>query len=235
MQVFGARFSKNFLFVHVITQLTGKKLPIIIGGMDAKKWFGETLKRPIYDKEIADILGVTRKTANKRLNDGLSADDLIALCDHYGVNPVKGLVDLEHVTEDSVFEYLEVTGEFIDSASEAELVLELAKRIIPYKNSEEIQQLEHAVKLLREKKALQESAPVTEISTRWEVQPPTANERRGLSAQKYDLQPTVGDIPTWEELNLQPGEYAADSSPDEDYLRELEEHGGDWTDPNNIP
>lgn len=41
--------------------------------------------------------------------------------------------------------------------------------------------------------------------------------------------------PTFEEQVAKYGAYAADSSPDEQALRELEEHGGDWTSPENIP
>lgn len=62
--------------------------------MDIKKWLTETARRPVTDSTIAEILDVTRKTANKRVNEGLTADDLIEVCRSLEINPVIALVEL---------------------------------------------------------------------------------------------------------------------------------------------
>lgn len=78
--------------------------------MDTKQWLTETAHRPIYDQEIADILGISRKTANKRINDGLEASDLIILARGLGINPVMALQELGYVTINEVFDFLDGDG-----------------------------------------------------------------------------------------------------------------------------
>lgn len=61
--------------------------------MDTKKWLAETSHQRITDDVIAKILNVTRKTANKRINDGLPADDLVTISRALDINPVQTLAD----------------------------------------------------------------------------------------------------------------------------------------------
>lgn len=91
----------------------------------------ESAHRRITDQEIASILGVTRKTANKRLNEGLPSDDLIRLCDELGINQTLALVELGRLTHEDVLEYLDSEGQLLETADDAALVLELARRLVP--------------------------------------------------------------------------------------------------------
>jgi hypothetical protein len=99
--------------------------------METKRWLSESAHRRITDQEIASILGVTRKTANKRLNEGLSSDDLIRLCDELGINQTLALVELGRLTHEDVLEYLDSEGQLLETADDAALVLELARRMVP--------------------------------------------------------------------------------------------------------
>lgn len=100
-------------------------------GMDIKQWLSETAKRPIYDQDIANILGVTRKTANKRLNAQLDASDLIRICRALDVNPVIALVELDYITYTEVADYLDSDGALVATADPATLSLELARKLNP--------------------------------------------------------------------------------------------------------
>lgn len=99
--------------------------------MEIKRWLSESAHRRITDQEIASILGVTRKTANKRLNEGLPSDDLIRLCDKLGINQTLALVELGRIKHEDVLEYLDSEGQLLETADDAALVLELARRIVP--------------------------------------------------------------------------------------------------------
>lgn len=99
--------------------------------MDIKQWLSETAKRPIYDQDIANILGVTRKTANKRLNAQLDAGDLIRICRALDVNPVIALVELDYITHEEVADYLDSDGALVATAEPGYLALELARKLNP--------------------------------------------------------------------------------------------------------
>lgn len=78
--------------------------------------------------EIGDILGVTEKTARKRLSDGLNASDVITICRAAGVNPVEALVELKFVTLAEAMNFVDSDGQLLATADEESLFLELVDR-----------------------------------------------------------------------------------------------------------
>lgn len=109
--------------------------------MEIKQWLSETSHRRITDQEIADILKVTRKTANKRLNEGLPTDDLLALCQEFGINRTLALVELGHVPYQDVLDFLDSDGALVSTADEGELAIELARRLNPATRADELDEL----------------------------------------------------------------------------------------------
>ncbi|STC97765.1 hypothetical protein [Corynebacterium renale] len=109
--------------------------------MDIKQWLSETAGKRVTDQEIADILRVTRKTANKRINEGLSSDDLIAVCEAIGINRTQALVELERLPHQDVLDYLQSDGELLATASPGKLSLELALSLNPSVRFVEIDEL----------------------------------------------------------------------------------------------
>lgn len=109
--------------------------------MEIKQWLSETSHRRITDQEVADILKITRKTANKRLNDGLPTDDLLALCKEFGINRTLALVELGHVPYQDVLDFLDSDGALVATADEGELAIELARRLNPATRANEIDEL----------------------------------------------------------------------------------------------
>lgn len=109
--------------------------------MEIKQWLSENAHRRITDQDIADILGTTRKTANKRLNDGLSADDLILICGKLGINRTMALVELDYIPYQDVIDYLDSDGQLVATADEGELAIELARRLNPATKAPEIDEL----------------------------------------------------------------------------------------------
>lgn len=109
--------------------------------MEIKQWLSETSHRRITDQEVADILKITRKTANKRLNDGLPTDDLLALCKEFGINRTLALVELGHVPYQDVLDFLDSDGALVATADEGELAIELARRLNPATMAPELDEL----------------------------------------------------------------------------------------------
>ncbi|NKW17038.1 hypothetical protein GTA26_05315 [Rhodococcus hoagii] len=98
---------------------------------DQRAWFSEIARRRVTVTELAEHLGVSRKTAQTRLEAGLSSDDIIAIARALHISPSMALVELGKLTYDEVFTFLEGGGKLIETASEAELALELAERLNP--------------------------------------------------------------------------------------------------------
>lgn len=109
--------------------------------MEIKQWLSENTHRRITDQDVADALGTTRKTANKRLNDGLDAGDLITICEKLGVNRTMALVELGYVPHQDVLDYLDSDGELVATADDGKLALELARRLNPATKAPEIDEL----------------------------------------------------------------------------------------------
>lgn len=109
--------------------------------MEIKQWLSENTHRRITDQDVADALGTTRKTANKRLNDGLDAGDLITICEKLGVNRTMALVELGYVPHQDVLDYLDSDGQLVETADDGALALELARRLNPATKAPEIDEL----------------------------------------------------------------------------------------------
>ena len=109
--------------------------------MDIKQWLSENTHRRITDQDVADILGTTRKTANRRLNEGLAADDLILICGKLGINRTMALVELDYIPYQDVIDYLDSDGQLVATADEGELAIELARRLNPATKAPEIDEL----------------------------------------------------------------------------------------------
>lgn len=109
--------------------------------MDIKQWLSETSHVRITDQGIADILQVTRKTANKRLNEGLPVDDLLTLCEVLGINRPLALVELGYIPYQEVLDFLDSDGALVSTADEGELAIELARRLNPATRANEIDEL----------------------------------------------------------------------------------------------
>lgn len=109
--------------------------------MDTKKWLAETSRQRITDDVIAKILDVTRKTANKRINDGLSMDDLVTISRGLDINPVQTLVELGHLRYDEVEGFLDSDGQLVSTATPGQLSLELARQLNPATAAPELDML----------------------------------------------------------------------------------------------
>ena len=113
-------------------------------GMDAKAWFSETSHQRITDDVVAGILGVTRKTANKRLNEGLDTDDIINIARALRINTITALVELDRIEYQEVLDYLDGGGQLIENADDGALALELAKRLNPISRLADVRSIEDA-------------------------------------------------------------------------------------------
>lgn len=109
--------------------------------MDTKKWFSETSRQRVTDGMIADILNVTRKTANKRINDGLPMNDLVTISRALDINPAITLVELGHLTHEEIEDYLDSDGQLVATAEDGALALELARRLNPATLAHEMDEL----------------------------------------------------------------------------------------------
>lgn len=165
---------------------------------DVKDIFASLAGRRVTAQDMADILETSRNTVNLRLKNGLAAEDVIAISRGLNINPVDALVELEKLTRDEVFNYLDGDAKLLATASIEELVYRLAEDTLS--NVEKIE-LGGAARSLLERDDLaarRAGAPVSE--------PP---------ASLHD-----DDDGVVREFDYAPGEYAADSSPNEQEERE---------------
>ena len=144
--------------------------------LDTKEVLSSLARHRVTAQEIADILGTSRNTINKRMKDGFDASDIIKAARGLGINPVTALQELGYVTIDEVYGFLDRGGVLLETALKVELASTVA-------------------------------AQVDDLA-----------ERR----KRNTMSDPAGTMPEGA---------VADSSPDEDALRE----DGDWTDPDNIP
>ena len=139
--------------------------------MEIKQWLSENTHRRITDQDVADALGTSRKTANKRLNDGLDAGDLITICEKLGVNRTMALVELGYVPHQDVLDYLDSDGQLVETADDGALALELARRLNPATKAPEID----------------------ELAARRSNTPPSDVEPLPYAANRRQLEPEEGD------------------------------------------
>nr|DAI75455.1 MAG TPA: helix-turn-helix, Psq domain [Caudoviricetes sp.] len=165
---------------------------------DVKDIFASLAGRRVTAQDMADILETSRNTVNLRLKNGLAAEDVIAISRGLNINPVDALVELEKLTRDEVFNYLDGDAKLLATASIEELVYRLAEDTLS--NIEKIE-LGGAARSLLERDDLaarRVGAPVS-----------------GPSASLPD-----DDDGVVREFDYEPGEYAADSSINEQEERE---------------
>lgn len=94
---------------------------------DYRTWFKSMTGRRITVEEIADIVGISRATATRRLQDGLAPEEIIKLCRKLNVNPVLALVDFDHLTFKEVLDALDGDGQLLATASKDQLIYRLAE------------------------------------------------------------------------------------------------------------
>ena len=112
--------------------LHDSKLTHIMSGMtDFRDWLHRVHRQRITANDVADTLGISRATATRKLLDGLDASDIITLCRKCRVNPIQALVDLEYLTESEAYDFFDNGRLMVDTATEGQLSLELARRLNP--------------------------------------------------------------------------------------------------------
>mgnify|MGYP000441986754 CR=1 FL=1 len=92
-----------------------------------KEWFSSMVQRKISTIELADLLGVSRRTATKRLSEGLSSDELILVSRKLNLSPIHALVELGRLTHTEAFDYLGGDGLLLDAATPEQLIYKLAE------------------------------------------------------------------------------------------------------------
>ncbi|MBH5303505.1 HTH domain-containing protein [Corynebacterium ulcerans] len=94
-------------------------------------WFTSMAHRRVTVTEIAEYLEVSRRTATNRVNDGLSADELITISRKIGISPIHALVELEKLTYEEAFDFVDGEGRLLATASTEELIAQLARENLP--------------------------------------------------------------------------------------------------------
>ncbi|MCQ9341304.1 hypothetical protein NQ028_09165 [Corynebacterium phoceense] len=160
-------------------------------------WFTAMANRKVTVTEIAGYLGVSRRTATNRVNDGLSSDDLITVSRNLGLSPIHALVELGKLTYAEAFDFVDGEGKLLATASTDELIFKLAQDSLP---------TAQLIDLGNE--ARDRIAKYDELAAR----------RSSKPAPRVD--PSDYDDGTVRDFEYDESEYAADSSPDEQKIRE---------------
>lgn len=164
---------------------------------DVKDVFASLAGHRVTAQDMADILETSRNTVNLRLKNGLVAEDVITISRGLNINPVEALVELDKLSRDEVFDFLDGGAKLLATASPEELVYRLAEDTLS--NADKIE-LGGAARALLERDDLaarRAGAPVSDPSASLH------DDDDGL-VQEWD-----DSIP-----------HAADSSPDEQAERE---------------
>lgn len=190
-----------------IKHLLHTDLCIMMSRMDKEKaWFSSMAGRKITVVEIAKHLEVSRNTARSRLDEGLTSDEIIQLARSLHLNPVTALNELGKLDVHEIFDYLDSDGTLLATASPQQLIYELARDSLDYEEKGRLWKEISDPRGYRDDLAARRAgAPVSDVS----------------GSLHDDDDGIVRDF-DWEEP------HAADSSPDEDKLRE--ERGEDLID-----
>ncbi|MBK4144648.1 hypothetical protein GWO57_08365 [Corynebacterium macginleyi] len=164
---------------------------------DVKDIFASLAGHRVTAQDMADILETSRNTVNLRLKNGLVAEDIIDISRGLNINPVDALVELEKLARDEVFDFLDGGAKLLSLASIEELVYRLAEDTLS--NADKIE-LGGAARALLERDDLASRRAGAPVS--------------GPSASLHDDDDGIVRDFDWDEP------HAADSSPDEDKLRE---------------
>jgi hypothetical protein len=168
---------------------------------DIKAWFTARVGRRVTATDIAKALHVSRNTANSRLSDGLDAGDTITVARHFGINPVEALVELEHLTYEDAFDFVDSDGTMLSTATQEQLIRQLAEDTLPLSDRIEIGAAAKALADRGDELAARRAAV-------------SQSNNQGHPRPHHEHDGTVRDF-DWE-----PGTYAADSSIDEGKARE---------------
>ncbi|OFK27193.1 hypothetical protein HMPREF2822_12180 [Corynebacterium sp. HMSC062E11] len=161
---------------------------------DIKDVFASLSGRRVTAQDIADILNTSRNTVNLRLKNGLDAEDIIETARGLHINPVDALVELNKLSRDEVFDFIEGGAKLLATASIEELVYRLAEDTLS--NLDKIE-LGAAARALLERETTPHLTPVSDA---------------------HDSLPDEDDGTVMEWDDSIP--HAADSSPDEQAERE---------------
>lgn len=168
--------------------------------MDIEKdWFSTAVGRKITVIEIAKHLGVSRNTARARLDDGLTSDEIITLARSLHVNPVIALQELKKLTIEEILGFMDSDGTLLVTATPEQLTYQLAMAILTRDEAERLYQ------------TFLPNKPVDDLE-------------QARSRKHPHVDPDDGIVREWDDSIP----HAADSSPDEDALRE--ERGEDLID-----
>ncbi|MBK4161078.1 hypothetical protein GWO73_04450 [Corynebacterium macginleyi] len=155
-------------------------------------WFASMAGRRVTVTEIAEYLGVSRRTATDHVNDGLTSDELITVSRKIGISPIHALVELGKLTYQEAFDFLDGDGQLLSTASTDQLIYQLAEDGLS-----PAQKLNLGSHLRKPRKPAPHLTPVS-----------------GPRASLDDDDGIVRDFA------YSPDEYAADSSPNEQEERE---------------
>lgn len=165
---------------------------------EIKDIFASLAGHRVTAQDMAEILDTSRNTVNLRLKNGLTAEDVITIARGLRINPVDALVELDQLTRDEVFGYLDGDARLLATASVEELVYHLAEDTLSNADKIELGGAARALLERDELTARRSGAPVS-----------------GPSASLHD-----DDDDVVREFDYDSGEYAANSSPNEQEERE---------------
>lgn len=155
--------------------------------------------RRVTVTEIAEYLGVSRRTATNRVNDGLTADELIVISRKLGLSPIHALVELGKLTLEEAFDFVDGEGKLLATASQDELIFRLAHESLP---------VEMLIDLGNDGRAR---------AAKYEKAHDELAARRARATPDVDHDPYAdGTVPEWDDSWA----HAADSSTDEQAERE---------------
>lgn len=115
------------LHPYLLTSFLCSMLDSMTTPADIKAVFSSLAGRRVTATDIAEILDISRNSANGRLKNGLAAEDVIVIARGLQVNPIESLVELDKLSRDEVFAYLDGGDTLLASASTEQLVYRLAE------------------------------------------------------------------------------------------------------------